>query len=256
MGRSIERVVVRNGSLREPVKTAQLRRRLGGGRIVESDRRSKYLLLHLDNGNSLVVHLGMSGRLTLAPAKAPFELHEHAAFYLDSGERLRFRDPRRFGLLLALPTVSLAADSHFAQLGPEPLGPDFDGEYLRGLARRRVAPVKAFLMDACVVVGVGNIYASEALYRAGIHPARAAGRVSPERWDALAASVRAVLRQAIRRGGTTLNDFANGLGEPGAFQGDLRVYDRAGEPCRKCGSIIRRLVQSNRSSYYCPRCQR
>ena len=256
VGRSIDRVVVHNGALREPVRAALLRRRLGGGRIVAADRRAKYLLLHLDNGHSLVVHLGMSGRLTLVPAQAPFEPHEHIAFYLDSGERLRLRDPRRFGLVLALPTATLAADPHFAHLGPEPLGADFDGGYLRRLARRRAAPVKSFLMDATVVVGVGNIYASEALYRAGIHPARAAGRLSAERCDRLATAVRAVLRQAIRQGGTTLNDFADGLGEPGEFQVALRVYDRAGEPCRQCGTDIRRAVQANRSSYYCPRCQR
>jgi formamidopyrimidine-DNA glycosylase len=256
LGRRIARVVVRNGSLREPVRVAALRRLVVGSRIVAADRRAKYLLLHLDSEQSLVVNLGMSGRLTLVPATAPFEAHEHVAFYLDSGERLRFRDPRRFGLVLALPTATLATDSHFAHLGPEPLAGDFSGAYLARVAAGRAASVKSFLMDARVVVGVGNIYAAEALHRAGIHPARAAGRLSRARYDGLATAVRAVLREAIRRGGTTLNDFADGAGEPGYFQIALRVYDRAGEACRRCRGTIRRAVQGGRSSYYCPGCQR
>lgn len=256
VGDRIERVVVANPALREPVDAAALRRRVRGREVLGLRRRSKYLLIDLEGGSTLAVHLGMSGRLTLAPADAPPELHEHVSFSLASGRRLRFRDPRRFGLVLALPTVGLAEDPHFARLGPEPLAEGFGGEALRRAARGRRGPVKTFLMDAGVVVGVGNIYASEALHRAGIHPARPVSRISRERWDRLAGAVVAVLSQAIAEGGTTLNDFADGEGRSGYFQVSLSAYDREGEPCRGCDAPIRRTVQSNRSTFYCPRCQR
>jgi formamidopyrimidine-DNA glycosylase len=154
-----------------------------------------------------------------------------------------------------LPTPAIATDRHFRQLGIEPLAPGFSGATLHAAAKRRHASVKGLLMDAAVVVGVGNIYASEALYRAGIHPRRSVARISRERWDRLADSVREVLAEAVVQGGTTLNDFADALGQSGYFQVALRVYDRAGEACGRCGGSIRRLVQLGRSTYYCPRCQ-
>ncbi len=256
VGDRIERVEVLNPALREPVETARLRRAVQGRQVTALRRRSKYLLIDLEGGRTVAIHLGMSGRLTLVPAAAPRELHEHVAFHLRSGRRLRLRDPRRFGLVFALPAADLAADPHFAHLGVEPLESGFSGELLAGAAAGRRGPVKAFLMDAQVVVGVGNIYASEALYRAGIHPARSVSRISAERWERIAASVVAVLRQAISQGGTTLNDFADGEGRSGYFQVSLSVYDREGSPCLACGRPVRRLVQSGRSTYYCPRCQR
>lgn len=252
----IERVEVRNPALREAVETARLRRAAQGRQVTALRRRSKYLLIDLAGGRTVAVHLGMSGRLTLVPAATARELHEHVAFHLRSGRRLRLRDPRRFGLVFALPTADLAADPHFAHLGVEPLEPGFCGEVLARAAAGRRGPVKAFLMDARVVVGVGNIYASEALYRAGIHPARPVSRISPRRWERLAEAAVAVLRQAIAEGGTTLNDFADGEGRSGYFQVSLSVYDREGAPCPACGRPVRRLVQSGRSTYYCPRCQR
>ena len=256
IGDGIESIDVRERRLREPIDTRTLRRLLVGRRVVEIGRRAKYLLIHIEGGSTLVVHLGMSGRLTVAPGDAPREPHEHVVLRLASGRKLRFRDPRRFGAMFALPTTAIDADRHFARLGIEPLGDEFSGATLAAGALRRNASVKGMLMDAAVVVGVGNIYASESLHRAGIHPRRSVARISGERWDRLAAAVRSVLADAVAQGGTTLNDFADGLGEPGEFQVALRVYDRAGEPCRQCGTGIRRLVQSNRSSYYCPRCQR
>jgi formamidopyrimidine-DNA glycosylase len=198
----------------------------------------------------------MSGRLTLASAGTPPELHEHVAFHLRSGRRLRLRDPRRFGVVFAAKTAELAADPHFADLGPEPLEPGFSGAVLARAAAGRRGPVKAFLMDAGVVVGVGNIYASEALHRAGVHPGRSVSRISGKSWERLAESAMAVLRQAISQGGTTLNDFADGEGRSGYFQVSLAVYDREGEPCLACGRPVRRIVQSGRSTYYCPGCQR
>ena len=256
VGERIERVRVWNRSLREAVNSRQLSRRLAGRRVERLRRRAKYLLIDVENGSTLIVHLGMSGRFTLAPESAPKQLHEHVAFFLDSGSRVRFRDPRRFGLVFAASTRGLAEDRHFRHLGVEPLGDDFDGAMLANAASGRRAPVKSFLLDGRIVVGVGNIYASEALHRAGVHPRRAAGRISAKRWELLAESIRAVLGSAIAQGGTTLNDFTNGDGEPGYFQVALSVYDREGRACARCGGAIRRIVQSNRSTFYCPGCQR
>jgi formamidopyrimidine-DNA glycosylase len=260
VGDRIERVEVTNPSLREPVDVPRLRRAARGREVVALRRRSKYLLIDLEGGWTVVVHLGMSGRLTLAPAAAPPELHEHVAFHLRSGRRLRFRDPRRFGVVFAAKTAELDADPHFVHLGPEPLEPGLSGKVLGEVLARAAAgrrgPVKAFLMDAGVVVGVGNIYASETLHRAGVHPGRSVARISRQRWQRVAESAMAVLRQAIAQGGTTLNDFADGEGRSGYFQVSLTVYDREGEPCLACGRPVRRIVQAGRSTFYCPGCQR
>jgi formamidopyrimidine-DNA glycosylase len=255
VGDTVDTVQVWERRLRERVDAAALRRRLTGRRVLEVGRRAKYLLVHVEGDSTLVVHLGMSGRLTLAPKDAAREAHEHAAFALASGRKLRFRDPRRFGALLALPTASLGRDRHFARLGVEPLEPGFSGAALAAAAARRNTSVKAMLMDAAVVVGVGNIYASEALHRARIHPLRSVSRISRERWDRLAGAIVDVLGDAVAQGGTTLNDFADALGESGYFQVSLAVYDREGAPCPRCGALIRRLRQLGRSTYYCPRCQ-
>jgi formamidopyrimidine-DNA glycosylase len=256
IGDRIERVEVSNPALREPVDVAGLRRAARGREVTALRRRSKYLLIDLDGGWTVVVHLGMSGRLTLVPEGTPPEPHEHVAFHLRSGRRLRLRDPRRFGVVFVVRTAGLDADPHFAHLGPEPLEPGFSGETLARAAAGRRGPVKAFLMDAGVVVGVGNIYASETLHRAGVHPERSVARISRGRWQRLAESAMAVLRQAISQGGTTLNDFADGEGKSGYFQVSLTVYDREGEPCRACGRPVRRIVQAGRSTFYCPGCQR
>jgi formamidopyrimidine-DNA glycosylase len=260
VGDRIERVEVTNPSLREPVDVPRLRRAARGREVVALRRRSKYLLIDLEGGWTVVVHLGMSGRLTLSPAAVPPELHEHVAFHLRSGRRLRFRDPRRFGVVFAAKTAELDADPHFVHLGPEPLEPGLSGKVLGEVLARAAAgrrgPVKAFLMDAGVVVGVGNIYASETLHRAGVHPGRSVARISRQRWERVAESAMAVLRQAISQGGTTLNDFADGEGRSGYFQVSLTVYDREGEPCLACGRPVRRIVQAGRSTFYCPGCQR
>ncbi|HEX4952878.1 MAG TPA: bifunctional DNA-formamidopyrimidine glycosylase/DNA-(apurinic or apyrimidinic site) lyase [Thermoanaerobaculia bacterium] len=254
-GERITAVEVRNTALREPVDPAELDAAVRGRRVLQLRRRSKYLLIDLEGGHTLVIHLGMSGRLTLAGVNQPPEAHEHLVFRLASGNKLRFRDPRRFGLVFAAPTASLDADRHFAELGIEPLTDTFSGEVLAAAAKGRRGPVKAFLMDASVVVGVGNIYASEALFAAGIHPLRSVARISSARWQSLATAVRVVLERAIAEGGTTLNDFTDGEGNSGYFQVSLAVYDREGQRCRRCSGIIRRKVLGNRSTYYCPRCQ-
>jgi formamidopyrimidine-DNA glycosylase len=255
VGRRIESVAVRARALREPLERRSLAR-LAGRSIAALRRRSKYLLIDVEGGETLVIHLGMSGRLTLAPAETLREPHEHVSFGLDRGEKLRFRDPRRFGLAFVAPTEGLERERHFAELGPEPLDPRLDGEALGRLAAGLRAPAKAFLMDAHRLVGVGNIYATEALWRAGIRPDRSVARLGADRFERLAEAVVAVLEEAIERGGTTLNDFADGEGNAGYFQNTLAVYGREGEPCPRCGARVRRIVQSNRSSFFCGRCQR
>ena len=256
VGERILGLRVRNPDLREPVDRRRLGRAVRGREIEALRRRAKYLLVNLGGGHTLVVHLGMSGRLTLLAGDAPVQPHEHVAFRLAGGGRLAFRDPRRFGLVLALPTDRLEGDRHFAALGLEPLGEELSGEVLAALARGRRGPVKSFLMDGRLIVGVGNIYASEALFRAAIHPRRSVARISLQRWRRLAAAVRATLEQAIAEGGTTLSDFADGEGRAGYFQVSLDAYGREGEACRRCGRPIRRIVMAGRSTFYCPGCQR
>ncbi len=255
-GREVVGVEVRAPVLREPLDAAALES-LAGARVESLARRAKYLWIHLTDGRTLVIHLGMSGRLTLAPGDEPEEPHEHLVFHLDSGDKLRFRDPRRFGQAFVVATPELDRDRHFDHLGVEPFDEEFSGDHLRKAARGRRGPVKTFLMDATVVVGVGNIYASEALFRAGVHPKRSVARISRERWHRLARAVVEVLADAIDEGGTTLLDFSDGEGRSGYFQVSLSVYDREGEGCPRCGDgTIRRIVQSNRATYYCPGCQR
>jgi len=251
-GRAISRVTVRNSSLRWPVPDEVARAE--GQRVVRCRRRAKYLLVELQRGG-LMIHLGMSGSLRVCePADAPRK-HDHVDIVMDSGRCVRFNDPRRFGALL---WWDEQPERHplLRDLGPEPLSEEFSGTHLRRLSRGRKGAVKNFIMDGHVVVGVGNIYASEALYMSGIHPSRPAGRVSAARYEALAAAIRDVLAHAIRRGGTTLRDFVNSEGNPGYFAQELLVYEREGNPCFQCQNPIRRKVIGQRSSYYCPRCQR
>lgn len=250
--RRVAALVVREPRLRWPV-AADIAATVAGQRVTAVERRAKYLLIRLETG-SLMLHLGMSGSLRVVPAEAPLRPHDHLDLVLEDGHRLRFHDPRRFGSLHWVPAGTV--HPLLARLGPEPLGDEFDGAWLRQSFAGRRAAVKAALMDSKVVVGVGNIYASEALYRAGIHPARAAGRISRRRLDLLTDAVRAVLAEAIAAGGTTLRDFYGGDGQPGYFSQSLSVYGRAGEPCPGCGEPIRQRVIGQRSSYYCPRCQR
>lgn len=251
-GGRLTAVLVRDRRLRWPVP-ADLPRRLAGARVLGLDRRAKYLLLRTDRGTALL-HLGMSGSIRLVDPGALPGPHDHVDFCLESGRIARFNDPRRFGSLL---WAGDAPERHplLAGLGPEPLEDGFNGDYLARVSRGRRVAVKPHLMNGRIVVGVGNIYANEALFRAGIHPARAAGRVRPERLGDLAAAVKDVLAEAIRAGGTTLRDFLSGEGEPGYFSQDLKVYDRTGEACVRCGEPVRHRVLGQRSTWFCPRCQ-
>lgn len=252
VGQRVSRVIVRERRLRWPIPE-DLDVRLSGQRIEEVERRAKYLLIKAETG-TLIAHLGMSGSLRLVPADLPAGKHEHVDIVLESGMALRYTDPRRFGALL----WSDEPLSHvlLASLGPEPLSDAFDGHRLYQLSRGRRMAIKPFIMDNAVVVGVGNIYASEALFAAGIDPRRAAGAVSRARYLKLAIEIKRILAYAIERGGTTLRDFVGGDGKPGYFQQELYVYGRGGEFCKQCGSTLRDIRLGQRASVYCMRCQR
>ena len=253
VGHRIEQVVVRDRRLRWPVSRT-LPARLRGSMVRAVGRRAKYLLIATDAGTA-ILHLGMSGSLRMMDATAPPLAHDHVDIVLDSGRCLRFNDPRRFGCLLFTAGDPLR-HRLLEGLAVEPLSREFDAEALWRRARRRRVSIKAFIMDSRSVVGVGNIYASEALFRAGIRPGLAAGRVSRERMAVLVTEIRKVLTEAIGVGGTTLRDYVDPSGMPGYFRQKLSVYERAGKPCRKCRTPIRQFVQGQRSTYWCPRCQR
>jgi len=256
-GRRVRAVTLRRPDLRWPIPP-EISDVLPGQRIDAVRRRAKYLLLDTAAGSALL-HLGMSGSLRVLPANAPLRDHDHVDIVLDDGgldskRVLRFNDPRRFGCLLWQP----AGETHtlLRGLGPEPLSDDFDGDYLFARSRGRSAPVKAFLMDQRIVVGVGNIYVAEALFAAGVSPLRAAGKVSRERYVALAAEVRRILGHAIARGGTTLRDFLAPDGAPGYFEQELAAYGRGGEPCPRCGRPLKQAAIAQRATVWCGHCQR
>ena len=255
MGRKVREVRVRERRLREPIAVRGLAR-LRGATITGIRRRSKYLLLETDSGLTLLIHLGMTGQLWVADAARPRRPHEHVVIALDDGRELRFADARRFGLLRLLKSDVAHRDPRLKGLGPEPLNGGLTGETLYRATRGRKKPVKNFLMDTRAIAGVGNIYACEALYRCGLNPKRPVGRISRAVWDRLLANLRDVLNESISAGGTTLRDFLNAEGDVGYFAVSLRVYDRAGEPCGRCGARIRRIVQAGRSTFFCPSCQR
>ena len=250
--RTVTEVVQRRAGLRWAF-APELQSLLPGRRIAAVRRRAKYLLLDTDAGSALL-HLGMSGSLRVLAPEVPAGLHDHLDIGLDSGRVLRFNDPRRFGCAL----WQAPGQTHelLRALGPEPLSDDFDGDWLFARSRGRSAPVKAFLMHQRIVVGVGNIYAAEALFAAGISPLRAAGKVSRARYAVLADEVKRILAYAIERGGTTLRDFIAPDGAPGYFELELRAYGRGGEPCTRCGRPLREAAIAQRTTAWCPACQR
>ncbi len=283
LGRRIETVALNRGDLRVPFPEG-FARRLAGRRVETVGRRAKYLLVGLDGGETLLMHLGMSGRFTIHPpggrplalgepdedeeaadgasANGP-SIHDHVTFLLDDGTRIVYTDPRRFGLMDLIDSAAAADHKLLASLGPEPLGNDFNAGHLRAALDGRATPLKSALLDQHVVAGLGNIYVCEALHRAALSPKRLAatvtrGRRGVERLEALVRSVRGVLNDAIAAGGSTLRDYASAQGRPGAFQHRFDVYDREGEPCPRpgCRGTIRRIVQAGRSTFYCGVCQR
>lgn len=252
VGCEVTAVRVREPRLRWPV-SEELGQALTGRRIEAVDRRAKYLLFVTGAGR-MMVHLGMSGSLRVLPLSTPHETHDHVDIELDGGRVLRYRDPRRFGSIFWLPEA--ASHPLLEGLGPEPFDETLTGAFLHAKARGRKAAVKTFIMDSHIVVGVGNIYANEALFDAGIAPGRPAGRISLPRYERLAFAIRGVLARAIDAGGTTLRDFVHEDGSPGYFRADLKVYGRGGEPCRRCGRPLRETRLGQRTTVHCGACQR
>lgn len=252
-GRVVRSLLVAERRLRRPVATG-LARRIEGQSVRAIERRGKYLILRLDSGG-LLIHLGMSGSLRLVPAGEPSRTHDRWTLVFREGTALRMHDPRRFSLLQY--SARPENDPLVRDLGPEPLETPEDelARHLRARAAGRRGAIKAFLMDGRVIAGLGNIYANEALHRAGVRPGRASGRVRAAEWARLAAAIHAVLEDALASGGSTLRDYLGVDGRAGLFRLRLDVYGRAGEGCRRCGTEIRSLRLSGRGSYYCPRCQ-
>jgi formamidopyrimidine-DNA glycosylase len=261
VGRQIARLTQRRRDLRVPLPT-KFAQRVEGRTVRAIDRRAKYLLLRLDDGQTLIAHLGMSGRMTLhdaaSAAEHPFEKHDHVVLETDHGWQVRFNDARRFGLMLLVADDALAKHKLFKGLGPEPLEAAFDGAVLASRLAGKKTPIKAALLDQKTLVGVGNIYACEALYMAGISPKRSAHTVQGDRADKLVAAIKDVLNRSIVDGGSTLRDHVQPGGELGYFQTRFKVYDRENAICLTpaCGKPVRRVVQAGRSTFYCTRCQR
>jgi len=252
LGNTLTRVIVRNASLRWPVPR-NLNQVLAGLKVESLARRGKYLLLGFPAGR-VIIHLGMSGSLRVVDCDSVRNKHDHVEFVFQNGICLRLRDPRRFGAVLYT-TEDPLQHKLLVNLGPEPLQRRFSGQHLYDQSRGRKLAVKLFIMNSKIVVGVGNIYANEALYLAGIHPKRVAGRLSAARYDRLAQAIKKVLRAAIKSGGTTLRDFTAEDGSPGYFQQKLNVYGKAGEPCPACGTPIKHITLGQRATYFCPQCQ-
>ncbi len=253
VGRRVTGSTIRQAQLRWPVPVAAIDG-LTGHAITGVDRRAKYLLVRTAAG-TLMLHLGMSGSLRVVPGATPATAHDHLDLHLDDGVCLRLHDPRRFGSVHWL-TGADADHPLLAGLGPEPLTDDFGGDHLYQRSRGRRRAVKEFIMDGRIVAGIGNIYATEALHRAGIHPSRAAGRIGRQRYRRLAQAVHSVLEAAISHGGTTLRDFTTATGAPGYFRVELAAYGRSGQPCGYCGRALRGATTGQRATVYCPRCQR
>lgn len=254
VGRRIEKIRFSNRRLRLPVPRKCLLKNAINNRVEAVDRRAKYLLLRLENGTVMVIHLGMTGRLGIFEQSSPGLAHDHVCWLLDDGHEMRFNDSRRFGSIQFFASSDEVKNS-LNKTGPEPLGPGFTEEYLFGLSRRKKQPIKNFLMNSHNVAGIGNIYASELLFHAGIRPQRAAGRLSRKECARLVLATRQVLAEAISCGGSTIADFVSSSGKPGYFQLKFRVYGRDGSPCRCCCTPVRKIVLAGRATFYCPVCQ-
>lgn len=261
VGRRIARADVRRKDLRKPFPRG-LKAKLESAMVVHIARRAKYILIHLDNDFILVIHLGMSGRIGIHPRDYKPQMHDHFILHLQDGQQIVLNDPRRFGVVDLVRGDVLETHSLFAHLGPEPLGNDFSGSVLTAALKGRKTPIKQAIMDQRIVVGVGNIYASESLFLSGIDPETPAGRIRGDRIDRLVAAIRAVLKQAIKAGGSTLRDHRRVDGELGYFQHHFGVYDREGRACPGCACDIsktkgiRKIIQGGRATFYCPRQQR
>ena len=254
VGRKVTEVIVRRWDLRWPVSPELAE--MAGRRFVSVKRRSKYLLMETDGGEMVMVHLGMSGSLRIIPAGEEWRKHDHIGITMEGGMQLRYHDPRRFGLVMVFPVGEVGEHALLKDLGPEPLEEGFTGAHLYAALRNKGIALKVAVMDAKVVVGVGNIYASESLFRSGIHPKLPANKLTKPKAARLVAAVKEVLAEAIDQGGTTLRDFLKSDGQPGYFAQRLFVYGRKGEPCRVCGTDISYKVMAQRATFWCAGCQR
>jgi len=252
-GEKIVNLIIRNRNLRWPVPK-NLEEILTGQFISSLARRAKYIIFQCDTGH-ILLHLGMSGRIRMLNEVKNPEKHDHVDIEFSNGKTLRFTDPRRFGALLY--TADDISTHHLlSHLGPEPLSADFDGKYLAGRAKNRKCPVKNFIMDSKIVVGVGNIYAAEALFSAGIHPQKAAGKIKLSQYETLADTIKIILKNAIKKGGTTLKDFSQSDGKPGYFSIELQVYGKQNQPCPCCKTPLKLLKIGQRSTVFCVKCQK
>ncbi len=254
VGATFAEAIIRRYDLRQPISDSI--DTIIGKKVTAVRRRSKYLIVDLDDASSLLIHLGMSGSLRVIDPASDWKTHDHVGLTISTGRQLRYHDPRRFGIVLHLPSGDPLKHPLLENLGPEPLDDDFTVATLVKAFERKSIPIKVAIMDAKTVVGVGNIYASESLFRAGILPKTPANKVSKPRLAKLVGCIRTVLQDSITEGGTTLRDFLNSDGQPGYFRQKLFVYERKGEPCRICGTPIQHTVMGQRSTYWCPKCQR
>jgi len=255
VGRTVMRIRISRKKLRRPVPRLKLKRWIIGRRLTDVTRRAKYLCLVMENRALLVIHLGMTGNLRILPADSPRKKHDHLGFLLDNGMEIRFNDTRRFGSIQVFSPEEAPYPSLFDGLGPEPFSDDFSPAYLLVRAEGHSQPVKNFLMDNHNVVGIGNIYANEILFAAGISPGAKVDTLSGEQWQQIITAGRCILEKAIACGGTTISDFVDASGKSGYFQLDLLVYGRNGHPCPNCQAPVQKAVQAGRPTFYCPVCQ-
>jgi formamidopyrimidine-DNA glycosylase len=256
-GRTVTKISWGNKRLRTPIPRKLLRNSIAGDRVLTIDRRAKYLLVRMVHGSVLVLHLGMTGKIGLFPAQSPRARHDHLRLLLDNEMEMRFNDSRRFGSILVWP-AGLAAEleeQFNAGKGIEPFSNRFTGPALRQLAAQRRQPIKTFLMDSRLIAGIGNIYANETLFAAGIFPETPVNEITEVQWQSVAVHCREILSRAIEAGGSTISDFIGSSGSPGYFQLQLRVYDQANSPCAQCGTIIEKIKTGGRATFFCPHCQ-
>lgn len=254
-GRLVTGIICSEKQLRLPIPNAGLNQWIKGALIDNLERRGKYLLVRMNNRATMIIHLGMSGKLGLFPANSPREKHDHLRFFLDNDLELRLNDTRRFGSIQVVDPDAYTSLTPLAGLGPEPFSSEFSADYLLAKTHGRKQPIKILLMDGRIVAGIGNIYASEILFVAGINPKTPAATLNHRQWQAIIAASRLILKQAIACGGSTIADYTNSFGQPGYFQNELKVYGRNNLPCMNCTTLIQKTAMAGRATYHCPRCQ-
>ena len=254
-GRKVTEIIAGNRKLRLPMPRRDLKQYIKSARINSVDRRAKFLLITMDNSAVLIVHLGMTGRLGIFSEDSPRAKHDHLRLQLDNGMQLRFNDIRRFGFIQVIPPGEGLDNTMLSHIGPEPFAKEFSSNYLHQLAAGKSRPVKNFLMDSRIVAGIGNIYACEILFHAGLHPEKKISIISKNGWEKVVASTRHILMKAIDSGGTTISDFVNESGKSGYFQLELQTYGRQGKPCR-CSTPITKKTMAGRPTFFCSQCQR